>query len=504
MKKKLLVLFFLLANYFFSYSQEKKIYWNNSLLSISDITNNTFVLNNNSDNTIKVKLFFKEKEIFQCVLEGYSSTSIIYTNIKVFSQIKDSFDDYSIKLYYDFDCFECDMKKINAEAKRRKNWALLRNDFKMFLRIAALGMEKLGDSDWKEGGHKLDKGVDIIEFFENVNENGWEDAIKDKIKSLIAVDPIDVLDESVKNKYITTTLQGIKIFYDYRKKPVSVDFSDLDNMVNTLFQCISIHTPLATYSINYKRTIQPVIDRDLDGIPNIYDKCPDEKGDLEFINHPEYRGCTKAYVMEQKRLARKRGIAKIIGFYKPSEFDSRWGKLSFSIGYKHLEFLDIYYLMRVEEKMVKYSYGVNTNISVNYYPIMIDVSAFYSKYTVDNLYFHSFIDYPDKRIYHYGLSGYLNIFPLPRLGGLTHYIMPYIGIGYETSSLCILKKPFGKSKSSEGSTLASTPTSGLKWKIGTKIYLGGRFSLYGEYYNPINSDKETANKGWIVGVSLNI
>lgn len=505
MKKKLFILFFLFASCFFSYSQEKKIYWNSSFLNISDIRNNSFVLNNNSDNTIKVKLFFKEKEIFESLLEGHSSTSIIYTNINVFSEIKDSFDDYSIKLYYDFECFEHDMIKINGEAERRVNNAKNWNSFKMFLRIVGLGMEKLGNSDWQETGRYINHSLDIVEFVENVNENGWDNEIKNKIKNMIEGDPTgDVIDAYVKNKYINTTIHSIRTFCSYSNNPVSVDLSDLNSLVNTLFDCVSTHRPITTYTIDYKRTIQPVIDRDLDGIPNIYDECPDKRGDLEFMNDPKYAGCTKADVLEKKRLARKRAIAKIIGYYKPSEFESRWGKSSFSIGYKHLKFLDIDYLMRVEEKMVKYSYGVNTNVSVNYYPIMIDVSAFYSKYTVGDLYLHSFIDYPDKRIYHYGLSGYLSIFPLPRLGGLTRYIMPYIGIGYETSSLCILKKPFGESKSSDNSTnvLASTPTSGLKWKVGSKIYLGERFALYGEYYNPINSDKEIANRGWIVGVSL--
>jgi hypothetical protein len=118
-------------------------------------------------------------------------------------------------------------------------------------------------------------------------------------------------------------------------------------------------------------------------------------------------------------------------------------------------------------------------------------SAFisYSIFPLNNIelegeYYTAYYDFnaPDissKKVSHKGLEIFANVYVLPPLGEWTSIVCPFVGIGYQTSSLKAVQQDY------------SSATGGLIAKGGIRLYVLSRYVLRVEYKQtlPVGSEK---------------
>jgi hypothetical protein len=141
----------------------------------------------------------------------------------------------------------------------------------------------------------------------------------------------------------------------------------------------------------------------------------------------------------------------------------------------------------MEKEVLSTSGGIELGVARMFYPIEIEFSGFYSFFTVNN--YSGLLK--NQSLQHRGLEFMVNYFVLPYIGGISKWLYPYLGAGYQTSQIAV---------SSSSDTKISVGTGGLLLKGGIRIYLSKRFFLAGEYKQTIPTDSEKLFSTWTAGL----
>lgn len=282
---------------YFLYSQHaisQDFQWNSKDLSISNIGDNSFTLTNNIRNTIKIKFYKNDQLLNTYLIRPLSELPLTYPNIDVFS--KTVFSNYYFTILYDEDCYIKDLEYLQEVKRQRINDARNRRDNE----FAGRTLLNLCENYMKEGSffQKLCAGSNKIiegaDFYKDYRENGLDMALQNKIEGYIKTKALDRID----NNDIKTIITTLESFYSTYSKELNANTRDLDQLAITLLNYVS-NKSYSTYTIDYEKTIRPIVDRDEDGIANKYDDCPNLPGTSK------YNGCTKGYVKDRRKEARK-------------------------------------------------------------------------------------------------------------------------------------------------------------------------------------------------------
>lgn len=458
--KNTILIFFIFFLYGDSYSQE--LQWNRSYLTLDNVRSNSYTLYNSSDNTIKVKLFNQGRFDNQFLIPAKGSLEIYYPSIKEFNKF--SFDEFELKVYYDIECYSYDLKRINAEAERRIRNEQVRKNFKSFLRIGAIGLAQLSEegSDWQKAGELGNMALDIYDTYNSVKNDGLTygtlNYMKGEFKNKL-------IDETVKNKYLNTTIKSLDALYENVTSEIEVDLSDLERGAIDCSFFIS-DDPYSVYSIDYERSIRPIVDLDNDGITNKYDECPRLKGDIM------YNGCTKVIYVQRKKAAKKR--RKTIRVARQKAIIKKY---TLELGYHRTEFNNTHFSILNESGQLKHDLGIYYKIEFPVYPFYLYGQYFQSDYKivdVDNWPFE------DDEISHAGYEVGVKLAPLA-YSKISKVIIPRIGAGYQFSSVC---------GNCEGETKSVATFRNPIAKVGVLLILGKNIHLNVEYSKTFISQKE--------------
>lgn len=182
-----------------------------------------------------------------------------------------------------------------------------------------------------------------------------------------------------------------------------------------------------------------------------------------------------------------RGSGTEVKWYLRNQ-DAQFGSYHYNLRgtYRYTSFLNPNYVGRIESKDLKYSWGFDTGMGFCVYPFLLDFGIMYGFYTVPDESKVSF--YPtvkSKELFERGAYTSLSVFPLPNLGKMSRIFMPYMGLGYASSSLVVDNTEKEKSEN-----IASLQISAPYWKMGVMINLGF-IKIIGEYNQTMAGEKSS-------------
>jgi hypothetical protein len=143
------------------------------------------------------------------------------------------------------------------------------------------------------------------------------------------------------------------------------------------------------------------------------------------------------------------------------------------LDYQYPAFYNSLYYENLKANNIEFSGGLDFVWSMNIAPVMLDIGYFTSTFSVEDPNFYK--GSKDKETTLRGMDFYASYLFLPDYGRISRIFMPYIGIGYQTSSLAV-KIPGEKS-----TTLGSYGTGSMMWKTGVTINLGKLLYINAEY-----------------------
>lgn len=156
--------------------------------------------------------------------------------------------------------------------------------------------------------------------------------------------------------------------------------------------------------------------------------------------------------------------------YHPFKASQGGFSLIISGGKRVSHFLNSTYYLGKESGTIKpgsgFSVGFSTMLRA---PLELEARCFKTDFKLNQN-----TEIADSSLRHLGLEVSLNAYVLPWLGSISSYFFPYLGVGYQTSSI-------GGGKIEESFNLMYSKGVGSPfWKAGSRIMLGG-FTLFGEY-----------------------
>jgi hypothetical protein len=183
---------------------------------------------------------------------------------------------------------------------------------------------------------------------------------------------------------------------------------------------------------------------------------------------------TAIYAQQDADLHLDRSSGRRIGeFYKAFRLK---GSSGLGIGYRHVSFFNSLYYNNVQDAVIKHKGGFELVYFIHIAPVLIDIGYFNSSFDVNSDVYYP--DYEKKSTSMYGVEGYISYAPLlPDWGKLSEILTPYIGLGYQTSSLRAKERNEDEKKDK---LIGSYGTSSPMWKGGVKVNLG-HFFMRGEY-----------------------
>jgi hypothetical protein len=164
------------------------------------------------------------------------------------------------------------------------------------------------------------------------------------------------------------------------------------------------------------------------------------------------------------------------------------GVVSLHTRYRSVQFINPTFVRAMQDETLSTIGGVEFGIARMLYPVEIEFSGFYSFFTVENS--PGALD--GQSLQHRGLEFMANYFVLPYIGGISRWLCPYLGAGYQTSQIAV---------SSDESEI-SIGTGGWLLKGGLRIYLSQKFFITGEYKQTIPTDSEKLFSTWTAGLGF--
>jgi len=263
--------------------------WNHRYLSINNIKDKSFSLRNDSDHTIKIKIF-KYGESFKETVVGAGGYAYYTFPVSQFSATY--LARFKVEVHYDEDCYEKDLRKLRSIANARKAAADRKQasqaGWRLLFGLAETAKE---GSFWNNVGKFGNGAMDVGNIIQDIQDHGWANASLNALEGLARDKMIELAVPKHREQVVVKTLANL---YDVTADATSYRTEDLEYNATVL---MSLLRPDAhyTYGIDYDKTIQPVIDPDRDGITNSRDKCPNLFGEAK------YQGCTRKALRDKKK-----------------------------------------------------------------------------------------------------------------------------------------------------------------------------------------------------------
>jgi len=172
------------------------------------------------------------------------------------------------------------------------------------------------------------------------------------------------------------------------------------------------------------------------------------------------------------------------------------------IGNQSLSFFNSTFYNNVDEGVIKSKGGFEIPLFYNFSPVMVDFAYFYNYFDVTDASFYP--NYIDKSVGMGGCEFFLSYAPLlPDFGKASEIIVPYVGLGYLTSSIKVKSKD-GVSEDDKAKTVASLGVNSPMWKAGVLLLVTRGFFIRGEYKQSLSIGKPEALSRWSIcaGISL--
>jgi hypothetical protein len=167
--------------------------------------------------------------------------------------------------------------------------------------------------------------------------------------------------------------------------------------------------------------------------------------------------------------------------------------------YRNVHFINSTFFNSLDEGIITNNGGIELGFGKMYYPIEIEINGFLNFFKVDA----GSAILPDQSISHTGMEFMMNYFVLPYISGVSKWFHPYLGAGYQTSSIAVSESS-ENSKKAESSQEISLGTGGWIIKGGVRLYTSKHFFFMGEYKQtfPVNSEK--LFRAWNVGIGFTL
>jgi hypothetical protein len=164
------------------------------------------------------------------------------------------------------------------------------------------------------------------------------------------------------------------------------------------------------------------------------------------------------------------------------------------IAYQKASFFNPMFYDNVDNASIKNNGGFEVSFFLNLSPVMIDASYFNSAFEVGSQEYA--LAYMTSKAELQGCDVYLSYAPLlPDWGIVSEILMPFVGVGYQSSSLR------ARTKEEEAKTTGSYGTSSPMWKGGLKLNLGS-FFIKGEYKQSLTLSKPQALSMFSIGAGF--
>lgn len=157
----------------------------------------------------------------------------------------------------------------------------------------------------------------------------------------------------------------------------------------------------------------------------------------------------------------------------PSRGLKRFGRSAFYAAVRFEKFLNDNYAQNLDAGNIKNGKGFELSYSyIIFRPIALEATGFYTTFDVTEL------SSKVSTVSHAGFEFYVDAFVLPYIGKISNYVAPYVGVGYQTSSL-----EWGKN--------VKAGTGGAIFKAGTRVRIpiGVFFQLEYKQTFPKSSNK---------------
>ena len=163
------------------------------------------------------------------------------------------------------------------------------------------------------------------------------------------------------------------------------------------------------------------------------------------------------------------------------------GSSSITMGLRRNTFLNGVFFSNKQDGIL--TPGLGWTISYSYYVLSnleIEAEMFYSSYHLNTNYIQS------SKAMHQGLEFFGNLYVLPPLGEWTRIVCPYVGAGYQTSSIQATETKY------------STGTGGFIAKGGIRFYLFGGFNARVESKQSLPVSSSKLFRSIEIGISLSM
>lgn len=157
-------------------------------------------------------------------------------------------------------------------------------------------------------------------------------------------------------------------------------------------------------------------------------------------------------------------------------------------GYHQTTFLNEVFGMNISNNVISRKYGGVLMARMKLYPIIIDVDWFSSRFRISDAVSWPYSDTTNVR--HRGMGFFISsaLFPLMH----SKIFVPYVGIGYQTSSLGVGVDIIEMNDSNKSIEPSSIITSCPQWKAGFLVNMSRMYNLTIEYRQSFPLNREMA------------
>ena len=163
--------------------------------------------------------------------------------------------------------------------------------------------------------------------------------------------------------------------------------------------------------------------------------------------------------------------------------------INISAGVITSNFLNENFSNKINKKIIQRKIGYNVDINLTKFPLNLNLTYFLSNYKLNE---YAGIYNKNVPIRHEGfeVGGIVYLFHF------TKKILPFVGIGYQDSSIGVGNSIWDKSEPIGNNEPTSSITSSAIYKIGIQSMLNSGFGIRGEYKQTFNLNESGLNKSY--------
>ena len=187
-----------------------------------------------------------------------------------------------------------------------------------------------------------------------------------------------------------------------------------------------------------------------------------------------------------------------------SDYVNSMRKNSIRLNYVPLmSFLNPTYFQNNSDGTIKYKGGYGLSFQQRIWLFRVDLGASFQFYDIKNADYKEYYGVDDA--ISRGVDAFVVYNLMPDWGKVSGILEPYIGIGYQTASIRVMKtekKSTMSGSSTETKSVGSVGIGGFAWEGGLNINISKKLFLIGEYRQSLNMDSPKALRILSVGLGF--